>query len=164
MQIEYSQNDLVTPEEYLDLIISLELGFENHRSIENNAIALKNSLFIATARYERKLVGIIRLVGDRAYSIHVAEMAVSKVFQRKGIGSKLLQMAVSFAREIKVGCGKSFGEFTLFCNTNSLEFYQKNQFSLCANGMVLTDDDVRKKFEADFSEEWLIRHFSNRNR
>lgn len=75
-------------------------------------------------------------------------------FQRKGVGRKLMEMAVAFAKETKVGSGDDLGEFTLFANTGADTFYEKLGFSLAPNGMVLTDTDSRRKHELQFQDEW----------
>ena len=156
MKIQYSSNDKVTPSELLKL--SSSIGFAQHRSIKNNKKAILGSSFIATARYNKKLIGIIRLITDCGYIIHVADMAVHPEYQRLGIGTKLLKMAINYAKKIKIGIGNNFGEFTLFANIGALEFYKKSDFTLCPNGMVLTDDPIRKIFELNFQKKWIKRH------
>ena len=152
MEIEYKANDTVRPEEMQSLEESV--GFGPDRNVERNRTALANSLFIATARSNSQLVGLVRLVGDGAYILHHAGITVHPSFQRQGIGRKLMEMAIAFAREIKVGTGKNLGEFTLFANTGADRFYEELGFTLTPNGMVLTDTESRCKYELDFQEEW----------
>ena len=152
MEIEYKADDTVTPEEMQSLEESV--GFGPHRSLERNRAALAGSLFIVTARHDGLLVGMVRLVGDGAYILHHAGISVHPNFQRKGVGRKLMEMAVSFATQTKVGSGDDLGEFTLFANTDSDRFYEKLGFSLVPNGMVLTDTGSRRIQELQFQEEW----------
>lgn len=158
MKITYSISDNVTPEEYYDLQKSLDLGWENHRTVKRNAIALQQSHFIATARYNNILIGIIRIITDGAYMIHIADMCIRKQYQQKGIGRKLLELAKEYAKHIKVGSGKTYGEFTLFANGGSLKFFEKNDFMLCPHGMILVDDDIRRKLELESQVEWYKIH------
>ena len=139
------------------LVLSLGLGWEHHRSIERNKRAIDGSLFIATARHESKLVGIIRLVGDGAYILHIADMSIRKEYQRKGIGRQLLEIAKGYAKSTDVGCGLSLGEFTLFANIDSIEFYKSLGFKSCPNGMVLTDCPKRQIAEEEFQKQWLAK-------
>ena len=74
MNIEFKVNDTVTPREMQSLAESVGLG--HHRSLECNRIALSGSLFVGTARDQGRLVGLIRLVGDGAYILHVADLEV----------------------------------------------------------------------------------------
>jgi len=159
MKILYSSCDKITPRELLEL--SASVGFAEHRSIEANKKAIANSSFIASARFNKKLIGVIRLITDYGYIIHVADMAVNPEYQRKGIGTKLLKMAKEFAKKIKVGTGKNLGELSLFANTGAVEFYQDSDFTLCPNGMVLTDDPIRKGFENNFQKKWKKRQKSS---
>ena len=152
MEVVYKANDTVTPEEMQSLEESV--GFGPHRNVQRNATALAGSLFVATARCDAQLVGMVRLVGDGAYILHIAGLSVHPNFQSKGIGRKLMEMAVAFAKETNVGSGDDFGEFTLFANTGSAVFYEKLGFSLTPNGMVLVDTEFRRKQELEFQEGW----------
>ena len=155
MEIEYKANDTVTPEEMQSLEESV--GFGPHRNLERNRVALAGSLFIATARADGRLVGMVRLVGDGAYVLHHAGISVRPECQRKGIGQKLMAMAVAFASETRVGSGNDLGEFTLFANTGADRLYEKLGFRLTPNGMVLTDTESRREHELQFHEEWKTR-------
>jgi GNAT superfamily N-acetyltransferase len=153
MDIEYKASDIVTPEEMQSLEESV--GFGHHRSLERNQTALAGSLFIGSARCGRQLVGLVRLVGDGAYILHLAGLTVHPDFQNRGVGRKLMQMAIRFARGKKIGTGENLGEFTLFANTGADIFYEKLGFILAPNGMVLTDTESRKRFELNFQREWI---------
>ena len=158
MDIDYTVNDNVTPEEMQS--VEESVGFGPHRSLERNRAALAGSLFIATARCEGQLVGLLRLVGDGAYILHHAGMAVHPDFQGRGIGRRLMEMAIAYAREIGVGTGGDLGEFTLFANTRADRFYERLGFSLTPNGMVLTDTESRREHELRFQAEWRAKRGS----
>lgn len=161
MAIEYKIDDIITAEEMQSLEASVGLG--PHRTLERNQKALVGSLFVATARCEGQLVGLLRLVGDGAYILHVAGLSVHPDFQRQGVGRRLVQLAIAFARQIGVGTGENPGEYTLFANTGADRFYEKLGFVLAPNGMVLADTDARRAAESVFQEQWsLKRGQSNR--
>jgi GNAT superfamily N-acetyltransferase len=152
MEIEYKANDTITPEEMQALEESV--GFGPYRSLERNQIALAGSLFIGAARSKGQLVGMVRLVGDGAYILHHAGITVHPDFQRQGVGRELMEMAIAFAKQIKIGSGDNFGEFTLFANTGADRFYEEMGFTLAPNGMVLTDTKGRREYEINFQNDW----------
>ena len=152
MDIEFKRDDNVSPQEVQSLAESVGLG--PHRSLERNRAALAGSIFVASARFGRRLVGLLRLVGDGAYILHVAQLEVCPDFQKKGIGRRLMEMGMDFARETKVGAGDNLGEFTLFANVGAGGFYEKLGFLLTPNGMVLADTESRREHELDFRGKW----------
>ena len=153
MEIEYKVNDTISPEEMQALEESV--GFGPHRSLERNRTALVGSLFIGTARSNGQLIGMVRLVGDGAYILHHAGITVHPDFQRQGVGRKLMEMAIAFAKQIGVGTGDNLGEFTLFANTGADRFYEEMGFTLAPNGMVLTDTKGRRDYEINFQSDWM---------
>ena len=153
MNIDFIPNDKVTPEEMLSLAKSVDFG--PHRSIDRNQTALAGSVFVASARHNGTLIGLIRLVGDGAYILHIADLEVHPDFQRQDIGRRLLEMAIDFARESKIGTADNLGEFTLFANVGADTFYEKLGFILAPNGMVLTDTESRRKWELEFQKGWV---------
>jgi len=135
-------------------ILGESVGLGMHRTLKRNRVALEGSLFIGTARCEDKLIGLVRLVGDGAYILHLAELIVHPDFQNIGIGRKLMELAINFAKDKKIGTGDNLGEFTLFADIESDTFYKKLGFILTPNGMVLTDTEARKKYELDFQKNF----------
>lgn len=111
MKIEYKTNDSVTPEE--NQLLEESVGFGLDRTLERNQIALNGSLFIATARCKGQLVGMLRLVGDGAYILHHAGISVHPDFQSMGIGRKLMEMAVAFAKMIGIKKGAAVTDSTV---------------------------------------------------
>lgn len=130
------------------------VGFNPHRSLDRDKAALAHSVFVASARRNGELIGLVRLVGDGAYILHVADFEVRPDFRRQGVGRKLMEMAIDFAKESKIGTGENFGEFTLFANVGADAFYEQLGFVRAPNGMVLTDTESRRKVELEFQEEW----------
>ena len=152
MDIQFKANDKVSAEEMQSLAESV--GFGPHRSLGRNRAALARSIFVASARFNGQLVGLVRLIGDGAYILHVAGLEVRSDVQNQGIGRRLMKMAVEFARETGVGAGDGFGEFTLFANVGAEGFYEKLGFALTPNGMVLTDTESRRTHQLTFQRQW----------
>lgn len=77
----------------LDEIVKLyrSVGWTNYLNrAEVLASAYENSLLVLGA-YEKELVGIIRAVGDGLTIVFIQDIIVLPEYQRKGIGSKLLE-------------------------------------------------------------------------
>ena len=152
MNIEYYKNKDIRPEELHTLAETQ--GWGSSRPIERNSKAIEGSIFIASARHKKRLIGILRLVGDSAYCLHIADFVVHPEYQRQGIGTKLLKMCLEYAKAERIGIDENMGEFTLFANVSADVFYEKFGFKLAPNGMVLANSELRKKHEIDFDKNW----------
>ena len=62
--------------------------------------AFEHSLKILGAYNEKKLIGIIRAVGDGFSVLFIQDILVHPEYQRKGIGTKLLKSMLSFYPEV----------------------------------------------------------------
>ncbi len=60
----------------------------------------KHSLCILGAYDEEKLVGIIRAVGDNATILFIQDLLVLPEYQRKGIGTKLIQAILEKYKDV----------------------------------------------------------------
>lgn len=152
MDIKYFNNKEILPEE-LHALADTQ-GWGDSRPIERNTRAIKGSIFIASARHGKRLIGILRLAGDSAYCLHIADFIVHPEYQRQGIGTKLLEMCLEYAKAEKIGIDDNMGEFTLFANVSADVFYEKLGFKLTPNGMVLVTSELRKRLEIEFDKNW----------
>ena len=82
---------------------------------------LLGSNLLITARSDGQLVGLLRGISDHCYRSFIADLAVSQVYQRKGIGRQLLKIAREQAPEARL---------ILFSAEDALPFYQKLGFHL----------------------------------
>lgn len=89
--------------------------------------AIDHSLKLLTAWDNDKLVGLIRLVGDKHTIIYIQDILVLKEYQGKGIGSKLLNLILEKYKSIR--------QIVLMTDNTkeTISFYKKN-------GMVDTAD------------------------
>lgn len=62
--------------------------------------AYENSLYVLGAYSEEKLVGIVRVVGDGHSIIYIQDIIVDPSYQRKGIGSLLLDSVLERYKEV----------------------------------------------------------------
>lgn len=78
----------------LEEIVNLykSVGWTNYlERIDILQQAYENSLYVLGANDAGKLIGIIRAVGDGQTIVLIQDIIVLPVYQRKGIGTKLLQ-------------------------------------------------------------------------
>jgi GNAT superfamily N-acetyltransferase len=92
MNIEYKINEPVTGKQFITLLEASTLGerrpIEDHDCMEG---MIANSNLTVSAWHNGNLVGIARSVTDFHYACYLSDLAVSKEYQKSGIG-KHLQM------------------------------------------------------------------------
>ena len=121
--IRYVENPNVSLEEVLPLYEAV--GWTNYtQKPEILEAAYKNSLHIIGAfNDERKLVGILRAVGDGASILFIQDILVYPEYQHQGIGTKLLQMTLEKYKnvyQIQLATDDS---------TKTVSFYESNGFT-----------------------------------
>ncbi|TNF40389.1 MAG: GNAT family N-acetyltransferase [Cytophagales bacterium] len=82
---------------------------------------ISGSNLIVTARKEGELVGLLRGLTDHCYRCFVADLAVAKVYQRQGVGRKLLEFTRDLAPKARL---------FLFSAEDAIPFYEKLGFHL----------------------------------
>lgn len=156
MKIEYSADHNITPEELFTLAETQ--GWGNDHPVNRNDQAIKGSIFISSARHEGRLIGLLRLVGDGAYCLYMADFIVDTEYQSKGIGTQLLKMSLEYAREVSIGINDNIGDFILFANMPADKLYSKHGFLSVPNGMVLASSEGRRESEEEYNKRWLEEH------
>jgi GNAT superfamily N-acetyltransferase len=105
-------------------LILIDSGLGERRPLENdgllNQMILGSNAFV-TARLDGQLVGLLRGLSDYCYRTFVADLAVSKSFQRQGIGKEIIRFTRQLAPEARI---------FLFSAENAEGFYQKLGFHL----------------------------------
>jgi GNAT superfamily N-acetyltransferase len=112
----------------LDLIefqfILEDSGLSERRPMEDPQLLermIKGANLLITARSEGQLVGLLRGLSDFCYRSFIADLAVARSFQRKGIGRQLIQEARNQAPEARL---------ILFSAEDAAPFYKKLGFHL----------------------------------
>ncbi|OOG77196.1 GNAT family N-acetyltransferase [Algoriphagus sp. A40] len=82
---------------------------------------IEGSNLIVTAREKGNLVGFLRGLTDHCYRCFIADLAVAKNYQGKGVGRKILLFARDLAPEARL---------FLFAAEDAEPFYQKLGFQL----------------------------------
>lgn len=112
--------------------LRIETGFVGI-PIDHARKALQNGLVNVSALYKGELVGMGRLVGDGAMYWYLQEIIVLPQFQRKGIGSMIVNHLVDYAKENSIT-----GEFTTVGGVSAKgkePFYVKMGFEIISNGI-----------------------------
>jgi GNAT superfamily N-acetyltransferase len=94
MDIKYGNK--ISVEDFIFLRKSVGWG-EMEIKLASNAI--KNALFIVTAIFEDKIIGLTRVSGDGGYTVLIQDVIVLPDYQNKGIGKKLMEKVMEFIKE-----------------------------------------------------------------
>ncbi|MBD5474883.1 MAG: GNAT family N-acetyltransferase [Lachnospiraceae bacterium] len=101
--------------------------------VEHARKALRNGLINVSAIYNDELVGIGRLVGDGAMYWYLQEIIVLPKYQRKGIGTMIVNHLVDCAKANSIT-----GKFTTIGGVSAKgkePFYEKMGFEIISNGI-----------------------------
>lgn len=120
--ISYQLETDISVEDYLEILKDSGLGVRRPmHDPEFLKRAIQGSNLLVTAREHGKLIGLLRGLTDHCYRTFVADLAVAKNHQRKGIGKKLLEFTRNLAPEARL---------FLFSAEDSELFYLKLGFEL----------------------------------
>lgn len=101
--------------------------------VEHARKALQNGLINVSAIYNGELVGMGRLVGDGAMYWYLQEIIILPKYQRKGIGTMIVNHLVDYAKANSVT-----GKFTTIGGVSAKgkePFYEKMGFEIISNGI-----------------------------
>lgn len=84
-----------SPEEYLALRAAVGWGSPSADACRR---ALDDTVSGVTARHEQQAVGMARLIGDRTMYLFVVDVVVHPDHQRAGLGSRMVNTLVDWAR------------------------------------------------------------------
>lgn len=112
--------------------LRIETGFAEI-PVEHARRALQNGLINVSAIYNGELVGMGRLVGDGAMYWYLQEIIVLPKFQRKGIGTMIVNHLMDYAK-----ANSTTGKFTTIGGVSvkgKEPFYEKMGFDIISNGI-----------------------------
>ncbi len=113
--------------------LRIEAGFVEI-PVEHARKALQNGLLNVSAIYNGELVGMGRLVGDGAMYWYLQEIIILPDFQRKGIGTMIVNHLVDYAKANSVT-----GKFTTIGGVSAKgkePFYKKMGFDIISTGII----------------------------
>ncbi len=123
-------DNILQAEDFIRLRV--EAGFAEI-PLDHAKKALQNGLINVSALYNGELVGMGRLVGDGAMYWYLQEIIILPQFQRKGIGTMIVNHLVDYAK------ANSFtGKFTTVGGVSARgkePFYEKMGFEIIPNGI-----------------------------
>lgn len=130
--------------DYLENKLTLEDYFYLRRSVgwynfdeSQMSKAVQNSIYTITVIEEMQPIAMGRLIGDGMYYC-VVDIVVKPEYQKRGIGSHIIDMILSFIEENTPSGGRS--SVQLIAEKGKEEFYIKKGFKLiphefCGSGM-----------------------------
>ena len=93
MEIKYKVNEVITTDQFIDLLRRSTLS--ERRPVDDfNCMdgMVKNSNLMVTAWHGECLVGIARSMTDFHYACYLSDLAVDQDYQNQGIGKQLLKI------------------------------------------------------------------------
>ncbi|MBD5495348.1 MAG: GNAT family N-acetyltransferase [Lachnospiraceae bacterium] len=112
--------------------LRIEAGFAEI-PVEHARKALQNGLLNVSAIYHGELVGMGRLVGDGAMYWYLQEIIILPNFQRKGIGTMIVNHLIDYAKANSIT-----GKFTTIGGVSAKgkePFYKKMGFDIISTGI-----------------------------
>lgn len=94
MSIKFKVSHAIpTAEEYVNLRVVAGMS---PRDIEGSRIGLKNSNYMVSCRYEDKLIGMGRVVGDGYTTFQITDVVIDPEFQGKGLGKLIMKELIDY--------------------------------------------------------------------
>jgi GNAT superfamily N-acetyltransferase len=113
---------LPTVEEYDTLVEAV--GWAGYTNPETPRAALLGTLYSVVAVAGERVVGMARVVGDGAMAFYVQDVMVLPAYQRRGIGTALMEAVMDYFRR-RTPRQSSIG---LFTGRNLAGFYERHGF------------------------------------
>lgn len=129
--ITFQEEKIINRESLLNLYNDVA-WIEYTNNLENLENAIKNSLYVLTARDRNKLVGLIRIVGDGLTIAYIQDILVLKEYKRKKIGTLLMAKALDKFKHVRQ-------KVLLTDDTDEARgFYKSLGLEPCENGSLVS--------------------------
>jgi predicted N-acetyltransferase YhbS len=90
--IQYAREAGLDPDEFINVLNDSTLGERRPVGNRERIVAMcNNANLVITARHDGRLVGVARSLTDFAFCTYLSDLAVSKSYQKNGIGRELVR-------------------------------------------------------------------------
>ena len=128
MDITYQIGTIPSAQQIIELYDSAGLKRPTHDA-ERIAKMYQNSNLVVSAWDGEKLVGVSRALTDYCYSCYLSDLAITKDYQKEGIGKKLVELTK-----------EAIGDETmllLLSAPTAMEYYPKIGMETVHNGFII---------------------------
>jgi len=128
MDITYKTGAIPSAQQIIELYNTAGLKRPTH-DVQRIARMYQNSNLVISAWDGDKLVGVSRALTDFCYSCYLSDLAVTKDYQKAGIGKKLIELTK-----------EAIGDETmllLLSATTAMEYYPKVGMETVHNGFII---------------------------
>ena len=136
MAIEYSCEQKITSEQFIDILVRSTLG--ERRPVNDHACIadmLSHANLTCTAWDGELLVGVARSLTDFSYCCYLSDLAVDVKYQKRGVGKKLIQVT---SERLQPQC-----KIILLAAPKAEGYYPKVGFSQHRSAWIVTSGDLR---------------------
>lgn len=133
------KDTLPDSQDYWNLFQTTGWNKEYNFTVKDLEDAIKNSWYICSLYDLDELIGIGRVIADGVHHALIVDLIIHPKYQRKGLGSKLLNKLVSKCKDNKIR------DIQLFAAKDKFLFYEKFGFSKRPNnapGMELVQQGI----------------------
>ncbi|MBM7605889.1 N-acetylglutamate synthase-like GNAT family acetyltransferase [Metabacillus crassostreae] len=126
--ITYKVNDVINADELAEVfkLSGIKRPVEDLPRLQK---MIEHADIIITAREEGKVIGVARAITDYHYCCYLSDLAISKDYQGKGIGKKLVAL-------LKEELGEKVS-LILLASEEAMEYYPKIGFDTIDNGFKI---------------------------
>lgn len=129
MNLKYKVNGLI----HVIDIINLRNSLGWTKNEKKYANLLHNSFCYIVCYDDNKVVGLINVISNYTTDAYIQDLMVLPPYQRKGIGSKLIELAIAYIQK------NDISSITLVFEEKLRSFYEKFGFKIQLSGRISAD-------------------------